>query len=182
MIRYLIVHCKHEGCYDYKCLEDPVTNSKITPVTINSPKVFFFTDKEQANDFFVEYMNDVDVIDEKCKKGDDIVHQDYCTCGIIEMDDDGNTILFYNRKNQIFLLEHGAEMFMPSDSIKKDIHNINLTNKFIRNHRTLTKEQKERYIELGRVCKESMKKTATAKSSTKTATKTFKKEDGPPSP
>ena len=158
MSRYVIVHCKHEGFYDYKCIEDPENHTRITPVTINPPKVFFFPDKEQASDFFNEYINDVDVIDERCKKGDDIVHLDYCTCGIIELDDEGNTILFYNKKNQIFLLEPSAEVFLPSDSIKKDIHNINLTNKFIRNYKTLSKEQKERYIELGRVCKNSMKK------------------------
>lgn len=177
MMRYLVVHCKHEGCYDYKCVEDPETNTKITPVTINPPKVFFFSDKEQANDFFIEYMNDVDVIDERCKKGDEIVHQDYCTCGIIEMDEEGNTNLFYNRKNQIFLLEHSAEIFIPSDSLKKDIHNINLTNKFIRNYKTLSKEQKDRYIELGRVCKESMKRTKAGSKISKTS-KTTIKDDG----
>ena len=97
--RYIIVHCKHEGCYDPKCVLDIETNKRITPVTINPPKVFFFSDKEQANDFFSEYMNDVDVIDERCIKSDgELEHLDYCTCGIIEMDDEGNTILFYNRK------------------------------------------------------------------------------------
>jgi hypothetical protein len=160
MIRYVIVHCKHDGCYDPKCVEDIETNRRITSITVNPPKVFLFTDKEQAYDFFIEYMNDVDVIDERCKKsGDELEHQDCCTCGIIEMDDEGNTTLFYNRTNQIFMLEQGADLFLPSEPLKKDIHNINLTNKIIRNHKTLSKEQKERYIELGRVCKKSMKKT-----------------------
>jgi hypothetical protein len=112
-------------------------------------------------------MNDVDVIDERCKKGtgEELEHQDCCTCGIIEMDDEGNTTLFYNRNNQIFMLEQSAEVFLPSEPMKKDIHNLNLTNKLIRNYRTLAKEQKEKYIELGRVCKNSMKRTKQTSSS-----------------
>jgi hypothetical protein len=166
MIRYVIVHCKHEGCYSRKCVDDIEINKRITSITVNPPKVFFFVDKEQANDFFVEYMNDVDVLDERCKKGEDqIEHLDCCTCGIIEMDDEGNTILFYNRTNQIFLLENSVDIFLPSEPLKKDVHNINLTNKFIRNHKTLTREQKEKYIELGRVCKKSMKKSKPATAS-----------------
>ena len=166
-IRYVIVHCKHDGCYDRKCVEDMEVNRRITSITVNPPKIFLFSDKEQAYDFFVEYMNDVDVIDERCKKGtgEELEHQDCCTCGIIEMDDEGNTTLFYNRNNQIFMLEQGAEVFLPSEPIKKDIHNLNLTNKLIRNHRTLTKEQKEKYIELGQVCKKSMKRTKHVSSS-----------------
>ena len=159
MVPYVIVHCTHEGCYDIKCIEDYENNIRITPVTINHPKVFFFPDKEQASDFFNDYINDVDVIDERCKVGDEIDHKDFCTCGIIELDDDGNTILFYNRKNQIFLLENSAQLFLPSDSLKKDIHNNNLTNKLFRTCKFLSREQKKRYIELGKMCETQMKRT-----------------------
>ena len=158
MVPYVIVHCTHDGCYDIKCIEDYENNMRITPVTINHPKVFFFPDKDQASDFFNDYINDVDVIDERCKVGDEIDHKDFCTCGIIELDDDGNTILFYNRRNQIFLLENSAQLFLPSDSLKKDIHNNNLTNKLFRTCKFLSREQKKRYIELGKMCETHMKK------------------------
>jgi hypothetical protein len=59
--------------------------------------MFLFNTREEAQDFFEEYMNDVDCIDNRCKKGNDVVHMDYCTCGIIEMDEDDNPILFYNK-------------------------------------------------------------------------------------
>ena len=49
-----------------------------------------FDSREQAQDFFEEYINDVDVLDIRCKKGDDVFHIDYCTCGIIELDEDGS--------------------------------------------------------------------------------------------
>jgi len=177
MIRYVIIHCKHDGCYDPKCVEDMETHRRITSITVNPPKVFLFTDKEQAYEFFIEYMNDVDVIDERCKKPDgELDHQDCCTCGIIEMDEEGNTTLFYNRNNQIFMLEQGADTFLPTVSLKKDIHNFNLTNKIIRNHRTLAIEQKKKYIELGKVCENSMKK-ATKASSKKSAVPLNKVED-----
>jgi hypothetical protein len=58
--------------------------------------ILLFNDKEEAHDFFNEYMNDIDVIDPRCKKGDEVEHIDYCTCGIIEMDEEDNPILFYN--------------------------------------------------------------------------------------
>jgi hypothetical protein len=101
-------------------------------------------------------MNDVDVIDTRCKKGEEVEHQDYCTCGIIEMDDDGNPILYYNKKNQIFLLENSAQVFTPPQTIKDDIINMNLTNSLIKKckNRKLDKEQRDRYIELGKMCEE----------------------------
>jgi len=156
MMRYVIVHCKHEGCYDYKVIQDIENNATITPVTINPPKVFFFADKEQACEFFTDYINDVDVLDPRCVKGEEINHLDMCTCGIIEFDEEGNTNLFYNRKNQIFLLDYSAQVFLPSEPLRKDIHNMNLTNKFIRKCKTLDKEQKLKYIELGKACEKSM--------------------------
>jgi hypothetical protein len=113
-----------------------------------------FTDKEQASEFFNEYMNDVDVTDIRCKKGDEVEHIDYCTCGIIELDEDENPILFYNKKNQIFFMENGPQVFMPPQNLKNDIGNMNLTNRLIKRCKKLSKEQRSRYIELGKVCQE----------------------------
>jgi hypothetical protein len=113
-----------------------------------------FTAREEAQDFFEEYINDVDCIDIKCKKGDEVEHLDYCTCGIIELDNDGEPILFYNKKNQIFLMENGPQVFLPNQELKNDVRNINLTNKLIRKCKTLGREQRKRYIELGKYCEE----------------------------
>lgn len=154
MVKYIIVHCKHEGCYDFQYYEDEKTRTRLTSITINPPKIFMFTTKEDAHEFFDEYMNDIDEIDPRCKKGEEVEHQDYCTCGIIEMDEDGNPILFYNKKNQLFLLEHSAQVFTPPQGLKDDINNLNLTNKLIKRSKKLDKEQRERYIELGKMCQE----------------------------
>jgi hypothetical protein len=154
MVKYIIVHCKHEGCYDFQYYEDEKTRTRLTSITINPPKIFMFTTKEDAHEFFDEYMNDIDEIDPRCKKGEEVEHQDYCTCGIIEMDEDGNPILFYNKKNQLFLLEHSAQLFTPPQGLKDDINNLNLTNKLIKRSKKLDKEQRERYIELGKMCQE----------------------------
>jgi hypothetical protein len=154
MVKYIIVHCRHDGCYDFQYYEDEKTRTRLTSITINPPKIFMFTTKEDAHEFFDEYMNDIDEIDVRCKKGEEVEHQDYCTCGIIEMDDDGNPILFYNKKNQLFLLEHSAEVFTPPQTLKDDISNLNLTNKLIKKCKKLDKEQREKYIELGKMCQE----------------------------
>jgi hypothetical protein len=154
MVKYLIIHNKHEGCYDFQYYEDEVAKIRLTSITINPPKIFMFNNKEQAQDFFEEYINDVDVLDVRCKKGDEVVHIDYCTCGIIELDDEENPILFYNKKNQIFLMEHGPETFVPPHELKEDIKNLNLTNRLIRKAKTLSREQRKRYIELGKYCEE----------------------------
>lgn len=154
MVKYIIVHCEHEGCYDFQYYEDEKTRTRLTSITINPPKIFMFTTKEDAHEFFDEYMNDIDEIDPRCKKGEEVEHQDYCTCGIIEMDEDGNPILFYNKKNQLFLLEHSAQLFTPPQGLKDDINNLNLTNKLIKRSKKLDKEQRERYIELGKMCQE----------------------------
>jgi len=154
MVKYIIVHCRHDGCYDFQYYEDEKTRTRLTSITINPPKIFMFTTKEDAHEFFDEYMNDIDEIDTRCKKGDEVEHQDYCTCGIIEMDDDGNPILFYNKKNQLFLLEHSAQVFTPPQTLKDDISNLNLTNKLIKKCKKLDKEQREKYIELGKMCQE----------------------------
>jgi hypothetical protein len=154
MVKYIVLHNKHEGCYDFQYYEDPEAKIRLTSITINPPKLFMFDNREQAQDFFEEYINDVDVIDIRCKKGDEVEHIDYCTCGIIELDDDENPILFYNKKNQIFLLEHGPQTFMPHQELKNDIKNLNLTNRLIRKCKTLGREQRKRYIELGKCCQE----------------------------
>jgi len=154
MVKYVIIHNKHEGCYDFQFYEDEASRMRLTSITINPPKIFMFDDKQQAHDFFDEYINDVDVIDPRCKKGDDVEHINYCTCGIIELDEEENPILFYNKRNQIFLMEHGPQIFLPPQELKNDIGNLNLTNRLIRKAKTLAKEQRKRYIELGRVCEE----------------------------
>ena len=154
MLKYLIIHNKHEGCYDFQYYEDEVEKIRLTSITINPPKIFMFDTREQAQDFFEEYINDVDCIDNKCKKGEEVEHVNYCTCGIIELDEDENPILFYNKKNQIFLMEHGPQVFLPSQELKNDAKNLNLTNKLMRKCKSLGREQRERYIELGKYCEE----------------------------
>jgi hypothetical protein len=154
MVKYIIIHNTHNGCYDFQYYEDEATRLRLTSITINPPKVFLFNTREEAQDFFEEYMNDVDCIDNRCKKGNDVVHMDYCTCGIIEMDEDDNPILFYNKKNQIFLLEQGAQLFQPSQELKNDVKNLNLTNNIMRKCKTLGREQRKRYIDLGKYCED----------------------------
>ncbi len=154
MVKYIIIHNKHEGCYDFQFYEDEATRMRLTSITINPPKIFLFDNKIQAQEFFEEYINDVDVIDIRCKKGEEVEHINYCTCGIIELDEQENPILFYNKKNQIFLMEYGPQVFLPPQELKNDIGNLNLTNKLIRKCKTLGKEQRKRYIELGKVCEE----------------------------
>jgi hypothetical protein len=154
MVKYIIVHTKHDGCYDFPYFEDEAAKLRLTSITINPPKIFMFDDKEQAHDFFEEYINDVDVIDSRCKRKDDVVHLDFCSCGIIEMDEDDNPILFYNKINQIFLLQHGPQIFLPPQEAKNDMKNLNITNNLIRKTKTLSGEQRKRYIELGKYCQE----------------------------
>jgi hypothetical protein len=154
MVKYVIIHNKHEGCYDFQYYEDEASRMRLTSIRINPPKIFMFNDKEQAQDFFEEYINDVDVIDIRCRKGPEVEHIDYCTCGIIELDEEENPILFYNKTNQIFLMEHGPQIFLTPQELKNDIKNLNLTNRLIRKCKTLGKEQRKRYIELGKYCEE----------------------------
>jgi hypothetical protein len=154
MVKYIIIHNKHEGCYDFQYYEDAATKMRLTSITINPPKIYMFESKEQAQDFFEEYINDVDVIDVRCKKGEEVEHIDYCTCGIIELDEEENPILFYNKKNQIFLMEHGPQIFIPPQELKEDIKNLNLTNRLIRKAKSLSREQRKRYIELGKYCED----------------------------
>ena len=154
MVKCVIIHNKHEGCYDFPYYEDAATRTRLTSITINLPKIFMFDSREQAQDFFEDYINDVDVLDNRCKKGDEVEHIDYCTCGVIEMDADDNPILFYNKKNQIFLMDDGPQIFIPPQELKNDAKNLNLTNSLMRKCKTLSKEQRRRYIELGKFCAE----------------------------
>ena len=80
MIKYIVLHNTHNGCYDFQYYEDEKARLRLTSITINPPKIFLFNDRESAQDFFEEYINDVDVIDPKCKKDDDIEHVNHCTC------------------------------------------------------------------------------------------------------
>lgn len=154
MIKYLVVHNKHEGCYDFHYYQDDEARIRLTSITINPPKIFMFTTRDEAQDFFEEYINDVDCIDIRCKRGDDVEHIEYCTCGVIELDEEENPILFYNRKNQIFLLENNVQYFVPPAELKSDIKNMNLTNKLIRRCKSLSREQRNKYIELGKYCQD----------------------------
>ena len=158
MVKCVIIHNKHEGCYDFQFYEDETAKMRLTSITINPPKIFMFDSREQAQDFFEEYINDVDVLDIRCKKGDEVVHIDYCTCGIIELDEDENPILFYNKKNQIFLMETGPQVFLPPQELKNDVRNLNLTNSLMRKCITLGREQRKRYIELGKYFEECQTK------------------------
>lgn len=153
--QYIVIHNKHEGCYDYHCYEDMETRMRITSITINPPKIFLFQTRDQAQDFFEEYMNDIDCLDIRCKKeNDEVEHIECCTCGIIECDKNGDPILFYNKKNQIFLLEQKQQFFMPDFQLKSDISNMNLTNRLIHKVRRLDKEQRKKFIELGKYCQD----------------------------
>ena len=157
MTKYIVAHCKHDGCYNFKSFQDESSKTRITSIKINPPKIFLFETKVQAHFFFNEYINDVDAIDVRCKKSEDeIEHINYCTCGIIEVDENDNPSFFYNKTNQIFLLEIGAQTFLTTQSLKKDISNMNLTNKLIKNCKSLDLEQKKKYIELGKVCQECL--------------------------
>lgn len=157
MVKYLIIHNKHEGCYDFQCFEDEEKKLRFTSIVINPPKIFMFDDKDQANDFFNDYINEVDIVDSRCKQGEEIEHVDYCTCGILDVDDEGNPVLFYNKRNQIFLMENPGQVFVPPHTLKFDVNNMNMTNKYLRNKcRSLSKEQQLKYIELGKLCEECL--------------------------
>ena len=151
MVKYMVIHTKHEGCYD-----TVLYNKRGPMVTINTPKVYLFDDHHQASLFFEEYITDIDVPDERCKKGNDIEHIDWCTCGIVNLDDDGNPVLFYNKTHQIFFIESQCDLYTASTNSHIDINNINVTHKHIYKsmHKKLLREQKLRYIELGQLCQE----------------------------
>jgi hypothetical protein len=157
MQQYIIVHCKHEGCYNPLFFKDENPKIKVASVQINPPKIFVFDNKPEAKEFFRDYINDVDVLDERCKIDEDINHVDYCNCGIVKLDiEDGQPILFYNQKNQIFLLEPSAQLFAPVHELKIEMENLNLINSLVRTSRTLGKEQQRKYVDLGKRCEECL--------------------------
>ena len=53
-------------------------------------------------------------------------------------------------------MEHGPQVFLPPQELKNDISNLNLTNRLIKKCKSLDKEQRKRYIELGKMCEESL--------------------------
>ena len=149
MPKYIIIHTTHEGCYDCKQIDHG--NVKIMPITVNTPKIFFFDSKILAGEFFTDYINDVDVIDPQCRNGDEIDHKDFCTCGIIELDDNEQPIFFYNKKNQIFLLETTAQLYTIPVDLKIDVNNLGVSQRLLNRRKSLTQQQKKTYIELGRL-------------------------------
>jgi hypothetical protein len=154
MPKYMVIHCKHAGCYDYNFIEDKETKTRYIPITINTPKVFVFDTRDEAREFFMEYMNDVDVVDYRCRNGNEIKHLDLCTCGVIDLDDDDHPNLFYNKNNQIFLLEYTAQMFTTNQNVRVDINNMNISNNLMRRCKNLSNEQRKKYIELGKLCED----------------------------
>ena len=157
MPQYIIVHCKHDGCYNPLLFEDENPKVKHSPIHLNPPKIFLFDNKPEAKEFFSDYINDVDVLDERCKHNEDINHVNGCTCGIVQLDDeDGQPNLYYNAKNQIFLLEPSAQVFAPAHDLKIEMVNLNLINSLVRKSKTLRKEQQIRYVELGKRCEDCL--------------------------
>ncbi len=155
--QYIIVHCKHDGCYNPLMFKDEKPSIKTASVQINPPKIFLFDNKPEAKEFFSDYINDVDVLDEQCKTDEEIIHVTGCNCGIVKLDDDdGQPILFYNQKNQIFLLEPLAQVFAPSHEVKLEVVNLNLINSLVRTSKTLAREQQRRYVDLGKRCEECL--------------------------
>ena len=55
-------------------------------------------------------------------------------------------------------METGPQVFMPPQELKNDVNNLNLTNRLMRKCKTLGREQRERYIELGKYCEECQTK------------------------
>lgn len=170
MPQFIVVHCKHQGCYNPLFFKDENPKTKVASVQINPPRIFLFDNKPEAKEFFRDYINDVDVLDERCVKDEEINHVDYCNCGIVKLDEeDGQPILFYNQKNQIFLLEPSAHLFAPAHDLKIEIENLNLINSLVRTSRTLGREQQRRYVDLGKRCEECLSSVNTTNNkSTKT--------------
>lgn len=150
----MVIHCKHAGCYDNNFIEHKETKTRFIPITINTPKVFVFDGKDEAREFFNEYMNDVDVMDHRCRNGNEVKHLEFCTCGVIDLDDEDHPNLFYNKNNQIFLLEYTAQMFTTNQSVRMDINNMNISNNLMRRCKSLSGEQRKKYIELGKMCED----------------------------
>jgi len=172
MPQFIVVHCRHQGCYNPLFFKDENPKVRVASVQINPPRIFLFDNKPEAKEFFRDYINDVDVLDERCVKDEEINHVDYCNCGIVKLDEeDGQPILFYNQKNQIFLLEPSAHLFAPSHDLKIEIENLNLINSLVRTSRTLGREQQRRYVDLGKRCEECLSSVNTTNNKSSKTTK-----------
>ena len=55
-------------------------------------------------------------------------------------------------------METGPQVFLPPQELKNDVKNLNLTNRLIRKCKTLGREQRKRYIELGKYCEDCQNK------------------------
>jgi hypothetical protein len=51
-------------------------------------------------------------------------------------------------------METGPQVFLPPQELKNDVKNLNLTNRLMRKCKTLGREQRKRYIELGKYYEE----------------------------
>ncbi len=77
--KYLVIHCKHAGCFDFNFIEHRPSRTRFIPITINCPKVFMFDNKDEAREFFNEYMSDLDSPDVRCKiTTTNSTHVDFC--------------------------------------------------------------------------------------------------------
>lgn len=152
MISYLVVHTKHEGCYDRPIYEDKEERLRYITIRINPPKIFMFQDRDQAMTFFKEYIQDLDNPDDRCKNDDDLEHVPNCGCGV--RDDYENPTFFYNKRNQVFFLENGPQVLLPPPKVKRQIDDLNTTNYLIRKAKILEKEYLTQKKELCKVCEE----------------------------
>ena len=153
---YIIVHTTHEGCQNCCSNEEEST----IPVRINTPKIFFFIDKDKAQDFFNEYIYNVNNLDPRCScdNGNDIKHVENCLCGTVEMDEENNPILFCDKKNQVFFLENTGQIFTPQTDIKTTINGSNIIHKIItKKCKNLGYVQREEYIKIGQMCEDYKK-------------------------
>jgi flagellar biosynthesis GTPase FlhF len=150
---HLVIHNTFQKTYNCNnCSDEPYMMNQ----TIIPPKVFMFYNKEQAQEFYSDYINDIDEIDERCKKGQEIEHVNYCICGVLELDDDGNPIFFNNKKNHIYLLEVAGTIMSVPYKLKHEIHTMNSTISNLKKYKTLSGEQINKYIQLGKMCEECL--------------------------
>ena len=154
---HLVIHNTFQKTYNCNnCSDEPyMMNQSIIP-----PKVYMFYNKEQAQEFYSDYINDIDEIDERCKKGQDIEHVNYCICGVLELDDDGNPVFFNNKKNHIYLLEVAGTIMSVPYKLKHEIHTMNSTISNLKKYKTLSGEQINKYIQLGKMCEECLNDNA----------------------
>jgi hypothetical protein len=154
---HLVIHNTFQKTYNCNnCSDEPYMMNQ----TIIPPKVYMFYNKEQAQEFYSDYINDIDEIDERCKKGQDIEHVNYCICGVLELDEDGNPVFFNNKKNHIYLLEVAGTIMSVPYKLKHEIHTMNSTISNLKKYKTLSGEQINKYIQLGKMCEECLNDNA----------------------